>query len=83
MKDPRDGLLAEVPAQLQASVGDDGCVEDGEAGAVGGGAGRRRDRLPRAHALGIPRMREALDEARLGLHHELHPVALRQPGPRP
>jgi hypothetical protein len=79
VEDVGDGLLAEIPAKLEAAVGEDWGVDDGEAGAVGGGAGGGRNRLPDAHALGLAGMREAINKSRLRLDHDLHLAALRQP----
>src|SRR6266542_1050651 len=76
VEDSGDRLLPEIPAELQASVGEDGRVDDGDARAVGGGAGRGRDRRAHPHALVIFRMRQALHETGLRLHHELHLAAL-------
>src|SRR2546428_6006 len=43
VEDTGDRLLPEIPAELQAAVGEDGHVDDGEARAGGGGTGGRRD----------------------------------------
>src|SRR5213594_3247698 len=39
VEDTGDRLLPEIPAELQAAVGEDGHVDDGDARAVGGGTG--------------------------------------------
>src|SRR5262249_60293539 len=62
-----DGLPAHVPAKLEPSVGEDRRIDDGDASAVGGGAGRGRDRLPHPQTLRIVRTREAFYEPRLRL----------------
>src|SRR5207302_459652 len=64
-------------------LGEDRGVDEGDARAVGGGAGRRRDRLPHSHALAAVLLRQALDEAGVGLDHHLHAGALPQPRPSP
>src|SRR2546428_149527 len=82
VEDTGDRLLPEIPAELQASVGKNGHVDDGDARSVGGGAGRGRDRLAHPPPLGIVRMCQALHEPRPPLHHELHLTPLPPPRPR-
>ena len=62
VESPRDRLLAQIPAKLQAPVGEDGRVDHGDAGAVGGGARRASRSAPtrararrRPDAPGAPR----------------------------
>src|SRR2546428_9203981 len=72
VEDTGDRLLPEIPAELQASVGKNGHVDDGDARAVGGGAGRGRDRLPQPPDLRIARIAPGPPDTGPRLHPKLH-----------
>src|SRR5215218_8376502 len=80
MGHPRDGLLAEVPAKLEAAVREYRRVDDGDAAVVGGSPDLIRDGRDDAEALAGPAGLQSLPELALDL--QVHPNALlAKPGP--
>jgi hypothetical protein len=68
--DARQSLLAQVPAQLEAAVGQDRGVDDRDVGTVGRSTQGDRGRSPDAQALDGRVALEAVDQGRFGLEDD-------------
>ena len=85
MRHPANGLLAQVPAQLEAADGEDGGVDDGHAGLVGRGPhgeGDRSERTETVDAVLLRGIAKARDQFGLALGEGGDARVLGKPGPR-